>query len=179
MKKLIAAVSVIVLTIMAFLITSFPSAHVAPIDGEVYALMPGTIIHGIQSAMRAESGTRILSDGTRYVFMWQIEDGLAFVGINSNKGMLDVMKDVFGNGNYVNPRTMKELWSILSQKGWTEVPPSAVPTIIQTAVLTSSNWLVTLSQSMTTLLIMPTGWFDAKEVLKNIPGYNYKLYGGS
>lgn len=146
---------------IALIATLFGSLQsVAPLDGQVYAVQPGSTVWGIRAALASKSNTMILAKDQMYLFVWNIRDGWAFAGLNaSGRGATEIADDILSGGNFVNIKTMSQLSNMLKANGWQAVAASQVPNVIHSAVATSSNWLTIMSGGLPTFVVVPAGIF--------------------
>lgn len=134
--------------------TAFPSG------GDVYYASFGQTITGIQRAVNGQSGTMIMAKDNMMLFMWTMEKGWCFAGVNiATQNAIHTLRDVSGGGNLVNARTMADVVDFLEKHGWELVSTSAVPQAVKTAALSAGTWLSALASTMPTFFVMPAGTF--------------------
>lgn len=114
---------------------ALPSNYIPPAPGTVVAVQQSTVLYGIRAALAGHAGTSILANGTRYLFVWTYEGGVAaFFGIDAAGSTFSVSDTLRAGGQLANCKSVKELVTSLQSNGWSRIAPEAVaPALVQLA----------------------------------------------
>lgn len=134
-------------------------AGAAPPDGVLYALQPGSTMHGIRSVLQAAPSTQILAKDGLYMFAWPLDNGWAFATVGKNVTPEQFLAMAGGKGQLASNKTVSELAKFLADKGWKSIPVSAVPVALREAfgvtVAEASSVLAQTGTTLVSFLVMP------------------------
>lgn len=90
------------------------------------------------------------------VMVWSIEDGWAFVALDSKaKVGLSTFEQIVGGGNLVSCKTIDELVTTLKKAGWVRATPQDIPGIVWASTQAAASWLVSQAGNFTTFVFVP------------------------
>jgi hypothetical protein len=149
-KKLLVFVATVVVLLAAVF------SGVAPIGSNVESLQIGSTLWGMQQAIAGKAGTTMLMKDSAILFVWNVQDGMAFAAINgASREPIKEFVQIAKQGNLVNVKTMNDLCQFLSINGWKAVTAAEVPATVKAALATGA--FAQMAQSMVTFVVIPEG----------------------
>ena len=148
--------SSLVLLSFAFLLIACGVSPSVVSPQEFWALKNASVISGIESAI--QSGNIVLSnpENTRYLFVYNVQKGFGFAGIDLSSGRFvfqdDLMRVVNG-AKHLGLYKSANFLAYLEEQGWTVVDKADIPLTIKVIIETAKVSMV----SAPTILIIPVG----------------------
>ena len=152
-SKLLQLIMTIIL--VCFVVSCGVAPQVGPVTAQEYWMLKNaTVIGGIDSAI--QNSSVILNNGTRYMFIYPVQRGFGFAGIDTATERFlvphDLMKIVNGAKSLTIYQT-KNFMNYLELEGWTVIDTAEVPLYIRTIIEIAKVGM----ESTPTILIMPVG----------------------
>jgi hypothetical protein len=154
------------LALLLSLILAFQLAGCSPAQ-PVSTIMENTnTLSGIKNALYEGTGTvRALKDGV-LALGWPDSGGTRLVMINiaSQRAEIGINKVI--SGGILNGATSEDVKEIFTYDGWKLLTKNQVPVELITAMNCAGSWLLLMSNSMPTMLIIPVKMYTTQEPIK-------------
>ena len=164
--------ALIIMLMLCALVSSCAPAGTAPMVGEVVSLAPGSVMYGIRAALNSCPGTTILTDGTRYLFVWAYNGmgSAGFFAVDGAGNPLQIADAIRKGGNLANVTSVTEIVTNLQNNNWVKVAPGAVPAAL---VELAGSRLVAAPVMILTVGTFPGGfnaWFERTFYAEEVQG---------
>ena len=136
-----------------------PAQALVPLNGDVWAVQPGTTIYWIEASLQGAKGTQIFQKGSDMLFTFPVgERGYGFTMIRAAgqdvKAVSDWARATGGKANLVNYPTIENFLSYMKEQGWKAVPAAKVAKDTAYSILKSLTMVV---GDLWTIFVLPAG----------------------